>query len=390
MGKQFVWKGELKFHDIVDLFPTMSDDDYAALKDHIAKHGLQTVVTTFQNKIVDGRHRSLICQELGVQIDCEEWDGDEEDLLDFVLGENLARRHLTASQKAMIGAEIAKILSDEISKESGYKQAAKQGVFTNLSKGPDDARTHMPRDAAAEAAKRVGASKAYVTQAKQIQSKSPEIAKQVKSGRMSIPEASRAIKNGDGAVVIPAKFKKLLSKFPPHARAAAWTKAVASAPDGNPTEAQVIKAMGVTVTECDDPKTLQDVIDEIEEERAVKDESDSDETWLAGLPLTGKLAPSCQRLYYEEALAWRWLSRARETWSKAVTERLNKMRNTKGPLMHRFILGLKVDPPPKWVRCPDSKNGGCGGQGFITAGMDEGTIKHACPKCHRAGYLVVS
>jgi ParB-like chromosome segregation protein Spo0J len=394
MGKTFQWKGQLKFHRVCELFPDMAADDYQSLKSHIAEHGLQTMILTFNNEIIDGRHRAKICQELDIPVDCEEWDGEEEHLLDYVLGENLMRRHLTQSQKGMIGAELERIIAAQIAEEKGNKLSqshpSTQSAFAKIGKS----QLQPSRDAAAEAAKQVGVNRTYVTEAKKIVASSPEIAKKIKSGELSITEGKKALRNGhagngDPGADIPRWARGYLDHLPQQAREVAWRKAVASAPDGNPTKNQVIEAVKLVVEDCKDPVKLADIQAEYEERRAIQDESDEDETWLEGLPLTGKLAAPCQRIYYEEALSWRWLSKGREAWSKLIATRLNKMRQKRGPMMSRFTYGLKVDPPEKWIMCPAQDHGGCNGKGRVRTGEDDKTTSFICPKCHGSGYQVV-
>ncbi len=391
MGKVYVWTGDLDFHSYCTMWPEMAEDEFDGLRDHIKEHGLQDLVITFNGQIVDGRHRAMACKDLDIPIDCEEWDGTEEELYHYVVGENLKRRHLSQSQRAMIAVDVERRLAKEI------KQSPKQSAFTNISKTPEGGKSG--RNAHAEAAKEAGVSTAYVTAAKKIEAVDPVTAKKVKDGELTLPEAQKALGigsrsgNGNGdAGEVPAKFAKLpeMVALPPRLRLLAWNKSVAMAPDGHPTSNQVIKASGVVIKECDNPKTMADAIEEHEEEVAIADESDSDEQWLAQLPLTGQLAAACQRIYYAEALAYRWLTKARENWGRSVATVLGRMKHKKGPCMYRVQMGLKIDPPEKWARCADLTEGGCAGKGHIKAG-DGGpdAINIKCNLCHGAGYRVV-
>ncbi len=52
-----------------------------------------------QGKVLDGWHRCRACSETGTEIRTEEFTGDEREALAFVLSVNLARRHLTTSDR---------------------------------------------------------------------------------------------------------------------------------------------------------------------------------------------------------------------------------------------------------------------------------------------------
>ena len=55
-------------------------------------------ITLYDNKVIDGWHRLRACMNLGLEPMLTELDGDP---VDFVIGQNIHRRHLTASQRAM-------------------------------------------------------------------------------------------------------------------------------------------------------------------------------------------------------------------------------------------------------------------------------------------------
>ena len=79
--------------------------DYAALKADIRTKGQNEPIWLYQGKILDGRHRYQACVELGIEPSFREYQGV--DPVGFVVSQNLHRRHLDVSQRAMIAAEIA-------------------------------------------------------------------------------------------------------------------------------------------------------------------------------------------------------------------------------------------------------------------------------------------
>jgi len=132
----------MKIHPLCKILPSMSEEEYAALKDDIKEHGLlEPIWLAKDGKLIDGRHRVKACQELKISIGkdlIQETDLEtEEDIVNTVLSLNLKRRHLDESQRAMIGAELATQLPGKpkkvIAQNCGIKQpqiAAQLNVST--------------------------------------------------------------------------------------------------------------------------------------------------------------------------------------------------------------------------------------------------------------------
>src|SRR5918996_2373958 len=97
--------GPLEFHEIANIFPLMAERDYQELKADIEAHGLREAIVIYEGKIVDGRHRYRACVELGIKPRFRVWD-EQNSLLQFILSMNLHRRHLSTSQRALLGAEL--------------------------------------------------------------------------------------------------------------------------------------------------------------------------------------------------------------------------------------------------------------------------------------------
>jgi hypothetical protein len=102
----------IQIHEIANLFPMMSEDEYRALVADIRKKGLLEPIWTYQGQIIDGRNRYRACEELGIEPRYREWNG-QGSLVAFVVSLNLQRRHLTSSQKAMIAIEVEEYMARE-------------------------------------------------------------------------------------------------------------------------------------------------------------------------------------------------------------------------------------------------------------------------------------
>lgn len=57
---------ELDLHPLAETTPVMTDNNYTALKADIEVNGQLEPVTLYRGRIIDGRHRWLILQELGI------------------------------------------------------------------------------------------------------------------------------------------------------------------------------------------------------------------------------------------------------------------------------------------------------------------------------------
>ena len=128
-----------EFHEVANIFPMMSDEEYKNLVNDIGGNGQRVPIYLWQNKIIDGRNRYKACCELGIAPLVEQWNGDGS-LVSFVVSLNLNRRHLDTSQRAMVAARLANLdrganrftIDAEISASISQSQAA-----TLLSVSPD-------------------------------------------------------------------------------------------------------------------------------------------------------------------------------------------------------------------------------------------------------------
>lgn len=97
----------MEFHPLCLLFPQMSDTEIDDLGAQIKANGQRNTIKLLDGKILDGRNRFIACARVGVKPRFEKFTG--KDALAFVIDENLRRRHLSDSQRAMLATEIAKL-----------------------------------------------------------------------------------------------------------------------------------------------------------------------------------------------------------------------------------------------------------------------------------------
>ena len=94
-----------QFHPLCAMFPPMGRDEFDALVEDVKANGVRRPVVLFDGMILDGRHRYLAARECGAGYRTVEFTGT--DPVAFVISENLQRRHLNTSQRAMIAAKLA-------------------------------------------------------------------------------------------------------------------------------------------------------------------------------------------------------------------------------------------------------------------------------------------
>lgn len=162
---------QLSQHPISAAFPAMTDEDFAGLVKDIKTHGQRMPITIYEDQVLDGWHRYRACQQLGFPPMLEEFTGS--DPVAFVLSLNLKRRHLTASQRAMIAAELR-----------------------NLSHGrPAKEKVQHCTFSATQAAKALQVSRRQVMHATAIRKHgTPRLVTAVKTGTVSVAKAAQQVR----------------------------------------------------------------------------------------------------------------------------------------------------------------------------------------------------
>jgi hypothetical protein len=135
--------------------------------------------------VLDGRNRLVACKMADVLPEFEDWTvcGSP---TEWVLSVNLHRRHLTQSQKAAVATQSLPLFEKENEELRRQKISASRKGETVPILEP----SQKSRD---KAAKVVGVSPAYVSDAKAIKEASPETFQKVLDGEMTIPEAKKSI-----------------------------------------------------------------------------------------------------------------------------------------------------------------------------------------------------
>ena len=197
------WKGgnrDYEIHPVAEIFPLMSDAEYADLVADISANGLVEPIWVCERQIIDGRNRYRACKEAGVPIRVRYWDPERDlaDLTNFVISLNLKRRHLSESQRAVVAAKLATM---------------RQGARTDL-----EPRANLPEVSSKKAAQMFNISERLVKTAKGVaRDGEPEVVEAVNRGKMSLNQAAKVVKlptaaQREIASAKAAKRKRLIEK----------------------------------------------------------------------------------------------------------------------------------------------------------------------------------
>lgn len=158
-------------HFLSSAWPAMQADEYQTLKDSIEQVGVMNPITLYEGQVIDGWHRYIACNALGVH--CPSKLLGDVDPVDFVKSQNEARRHVSASQRALA------ITAIYAWRPSGVTSPAPGAALDKTSK---------------ELADMAGVSERTIRQAKVVSARAtPEVKEAVKTGKMSVKQASESI-----------------------------------------------------------------------------------------------------------------------------------------------------------------------------------------------------
>lgn len=151
----------LPVHPAADVFPMLPEDELEELAESIKSQGLlnSIVVQSIEGKLVlvDGRNRREACRRVGIEPTYNLLDG--QDATAYILTTNINRRHMTKGQQAMATAII--------------RPEAKMGRGSTAEK----------------VARNLGVSGELVRQARVVLKHTPDHAKLVLTGAMSLDAA---------------------------------------------------------------------------------------------------------------------------------------------------------------------------------------------------------
>jgi ParB-like chromosome segregation protein Spo0J len=187
-------EAELKIHPIAYLLPMMSEPEWEYFKEDISKNGVRVPVVVYQDQIIDGRNRWKACQELKIKCPAVKWHGPGS-VLDYIVSCNIARRHLTTSQRAALATEALPL----------YEAEAKEREKMGRAKLPYPEKAGRAREHAEQS---FGVSPRLIQNAKKLKTEAPELFEQVKVGDKTINEAMNKLKEKEKTIKRQAEAQK--------------------------------------------------------------------------------------------------------------------------------------------------------------------------------------
>jgi N6-adenosine-specific RNA methylase IME4 len=156
----------LTFHPFAELFPLLEGERFDALVESVKRNGLRDPIVVHEGQILDGRNRFRACEAAEVKVKTVKFKGG--DPLEFVIDQNLHRRDLNESQRAMLAVGVANL---------------------NIGRPPDTASQDAVKTSQKDAGKRLGVSRASVQRAAVVcddERTIPELAERVKRGDLTV------------------------------------------------------------------------------------------------------------------------------------------------------------------------------------------------------------
>jgi len=192
-------------HPIADIWPLLSDEELQELAEDIKQRGLLNPIVLYEGKILDGRNRFKACQLAGIVPKTLQYKGDEP--IAHALALNEKRRHLTKSQRAALAVEIEPMFEAEAKKrqqasggnhnQGGRNQHTEEELRTVEEKIPQPTKNEPKKrkeQSRQQAAKALDTNERYVSQAKKIRNEAPEVFEDVKQGKLTLQQATKATK----------------------------------------------------------------------------------------------------------------------------------------------------------------------------------------------------
>jgi hypothetical protein len=210
MTSEMVNVFEIEVHPAADVFPMLSEDELLELANDIAENGLREplvlqVSEEGKTLLIDGRNRRAACELVKVTPDVRYLNG--EDATAFIFSTNIARRHLTAGQRAMAHARLYpaekggrgnKLVSIDTSLGHVTLSRARYILARSPMRADEVMSGITSLNAAYEETKKEQAKKETDEQRlKELAAKYPDLANMVNEGQLSLGEAIAAAQKRD-------------------------------------------------------------------------------------------------------------------------------------------------------------------------------------------------
>lgn len=289
----------MEFHELSSLMP-FREEQVDAIEMRMRKIGwkLGSVVTLFEGKILDGRHRYAAAERVGIDPVYVEYQGDSDpkELAQFVVLENCESRHLSLDEKYQLLIDM---------REGGYWPKRPRG----------DNRSHVAGAATQEIAKILGIHAATIRRWDSIGRKHYQtVQERVGVRKTGTAELVDAMERGD----ITTKDAVVIAELPPEEQVAALEnpKAIRVTTSGNDewyTPAQYIELARKVMGDIDVDPAGCEISQEVIQAPTVYtiDDSGLDHSWMGRVWLNPP---------YSKGLIDQFVAKLREEYASGNTK----------------------------------------------------------------------
>ena len=194
--------GPYKAHEAADWFPMLEEAELQALADSIKTLGQIEPVVVWGERLVDGRNRWRACELAGVQPKVERRTfASEEECAGWVVAINVARRHLSHTQRCVLGEsfrDFCERLAKERQRAAGVAGGVRSGEVRSakvLEHVPGPSPIKADVTARDEAGKAAGVSGRALDQYREVKRKAvPEVVEAMTKGRIAVSAAAALVK----------------------------------------------------------------------------------------------------------------------------------------------------------------------------------------------------
>jgi ParB/RepB/Spo0J family partition protein len=212
-------------HPVADLFPMLADDELAELAEDIKQRGLlHPIVLDTEGRVLDGRNRLAACELAGVGPEFVTYDGDDPD--GYALAVNIARRHLTKGQQAMVAARallVSNTTQQSAANSLGVNRTRVAQAVTVRDHAPDMVDAVIAGATGLDEAYRVArerktAADSVEAQLAKLRAEDPELAAKVVEGELTLTGAwaerkERAAVERAHAVRVSDSFRTVIGRI---------------------------------------------------------------------------------------------------------------------------------------------------------------------------------
>ena len=183
---------KLQPHPLAKMVPMIGTEEYKNLCKSIKEHGLHNEIVLFEGGILDGNSRYTACKKAKVEPRFRQFNPAKDGpAIDFLIANSLARRNLTPSQLATLGANLAEELKrQEKAAKDAEKAAAKDAKGAKPAK---PTKKEKKGKTTAKAAKLAGSSTRSVEKATALKESDPAKFEEVQAGKTTLAAATKEV-----------------------------------------------------------------------------------------------------------------------------------------------------------------------------------------------------